>query len=89
MAQVGRPRTKSPILELVERSKWVPHNWPAEIVEVARRRVEGLLHHNIITAKPIHKLLESAYLQGIEDTLFSLDSIGKLKTDEEGATPDA
>jgi hypothetical protein len=38
-----------------------------ELRDIAHRRCEGLLHPNIIGSTSIQKLIESAYLQGVND----------------------
>ena len=84
MKQVGRPRGSNR-LAVKNRTNWIPHKWPSEIQDLVKRRVEGLLHQNILTATPLHKIIESAYLQGIEDTFHALETTGRLKpvADEE------
>lgn len=41
--------------------------YPKKLVEIARKRVAGLLHASRLSTTPLCVLIESAYLQGIID----------------------
>lgn len=47
-------------------------DYPKGAIDLARRRVAGLLHYNICSTAPLASMLESAYLQGIVDAVESL-----------------
>jgi hypothetical protein len=52
-------------------SPWIGTEYPRELIDMARGRVEGLLHSNITGSTTILKLLESAYIQGVEDGMVA------------------
>ncbi len=47
-------------------------DYPKGAKELAKKRVRGLMHFNIVQTQPLSVLLESAYLQGLVDAIESL-----------------
>lgn len=47
--------------------KYTRFEYPKEVVNIAKTRVEGLMHPNILLSASIYTLFESAYLQGFID----------------------
>lgn len=57
--------------------------YPKDMMDIARRRVAGLLNGFILRVTTLEKLLESAYLQGIVDAAESIPYTSENKRSEE------
>lgn len=48
---------------------YIRYPYPKEVVEVAKKRIQGLLHWSCVSTVSFATLLESAYLQGVVDAV--------------------
>ncbi len=51
-------------------------DYPKDLRIFAKKRIEGLLHKNILSGNNLSMLLESAYLQGIMDAAEATRELG-------------
>lgn len=54
---------------------WTRFEYPADVLAIAKKRIAGLFHPNIIKFNSVEKLVVSAYCQGLIDSAEALKEI--------------
>lgn len=52
--------------------RWERFEYPEDVLKIAKKRIAGLFHPNIIKFNSVEKLIVSAYCQGLIDSAEAL-----------------
>ena len=56
------------------------------ILQVAKKRCAGIVRFHILSDHPMSLIVQDCYLQGVEDTVTSIERHHKIKFDDKGNT---